>query len=129
MPAANNDSVTMEWYSGRQLGQRQPQRTADETHAGECPFDRNGIGFDEQVSMQRHQALVDLGSSGAVAAKGCGHHVRHGSRRNVRGHGDHPVRADTNRFTRGEIVAAQDPELRAATGPVRAHAWSRRLLP
>ena len=113
MPAANSDSVTTAWYSARQLGQRQAQRAAHEPHAGDRPLHRNGIRFDEQVAMQGHEALIDLRCAGAIATQGRGHHVGHGARRDVRGHGDDAGGAE-HRWRRARSDRRRESTLKSA---------------
>src|ERR1043165_1874986 len=59
----------------RQLGERQAERAAHEPHAGHRPLDRNGVGFDEQIPVERDQPLIDLGGTRPGPANGRGDHV------------------------------------------------------
>ena len=130
MPAANSDSATIAWYPAESSVSGRRNAPAHETHARNGPFDRDRIGFDEQIAMQGHEALVDLRRAGTIAAQGGRHHVGHGARRDVRGDRNDADGADADGIARGEIVAAQHLEVRGATArPARGRARHRRPPP
>jgi hypothetical protein len=46
--------------SGRQRSQRQAQTGLDQAELGTRPLDRNRVGLDEQLAVQRQQQIVDF---------------------------------------------------------------------
>src|SRR3569623_1780883 len=98
----------------RQRRQRQAQAGRDQTHFTQGPFDRDGVGLDEQRLVQAGKTRINgRGLVGAAGERRRAHGV-HGARRNVGSHRDHALAAEQNEFARRGVVASIDIQTLAA---------------
>ncbi len=91
--------------------QRQPQFVFDQAHFRKRPLHGDRIRLDEQLPVQRQQAIVAGARRGNVAGERRPAHLGHQLRRDVGGDGDDAVTAHQQQRQRRDVVAAVDDEI------------------
>src|SRR5690554_5566856 len=88
-----------------ELGQRKPNPLTDHAHTLKRPFHGNGIGFQEEFAIQRHQKFVQALRFFPVARDSRGAEIGHGFWGYVCGNRNVTLRAGENKFSCSSIVA------------------------
>ncbi|AJR07699.1 hypothetical protein H744_2c0994 [Photobacterium gaetbulicola Gung47] len=97
------------YWLGRfaQLSQRQAKSAMRDQAKLMCrPFYRDRVGFNKQLLMKRHQALININCRIHLAGQRQLEHLRHVRCRNIGGNGDHTVATFGNKIQPRGIITA-----------------------
>src|SRR5471032_1354893 len=94
-------------------GERQTDTVRHQAHFMQSPFHGDGVGFDEQGLVQRHQFFVDGTGRDGIATDRSSAQVAHGAWRDVRGHGNIALAAQQNQFDGRCIITGIHQEIAA----------------